>query len=244
MTARSLGRAAVCLALLTCLAAPVRAETTIGLQGLYITGTHQEINGSQQFDFPAALLNVRQRWKAIELYVEGIPSTGGHAYLTLPNGFPQPVTSLSVFNALTQVRLDRAGRLWAGGGISVINQITSIGSPPYSAASRVTGGRYELEGDLPVGVRGGAELRAAFMPAMHGAIVAQLPPYLASQLPSSEKAETTDFTAEYVLRSRRMRYGAGFRVINYVAHFVTPGEFADRNSGFGYILELRYQLAP
>jgi len=244
MTARSLGRAAVCLALLMCPVPPARAETTIGLQGLYIAGTHEEINGSQQFNIPAALLNARQRWNAFELYVEGIPSTGSHAYLTPPSGFPQPVTSLSLLNALAQVRLDRAGRLWAGGGISVVNQITSIGRPPYSAASRVTGGRYELEGDLPVGRNGATELRAAFMPAMHGAIVAQLPPYLASQLPSSEKAETTDFTGEYVLRSGRMRYGAGFRVINYVAHFVTPPEFADRNSGIGYILEIRYAVAP
>lgn len=244
MIARSLERAFLFVAILLSTGAPVRAETTLGVQALYFTGTHSEIDGSQQFSVPAALVNARQRWNAIDLYVEGIPSTGSRNYLTAPSGLPRPVTSLSVFDAVSHVRLDRAGRLWAGGGVAVINQITSIGSPPYSAASRVTGSRYELVAYLPVASRSTVELRAAYMPAMHGAIVAQLPPYLASQVPTSETAETTDVTGEYVLHSRRLRFGAGLRVINYVAHFVTPSDLADRNSGIGFILEVRYALAP
>ena len=242
--ARFLGRAFSLVGFCLSTIAPARAETTLGLQALYFTGTHSEINGSQHFSVPAALVNARQRWNAVDLYVEGIPSTGSHSYITAPSGFPQPVTSLSVFDTVSHVRLDLAGRVWAGGGIAVINQITSIGSPPYSAASRLTGSRYELVGYLPVATRSTVELRAALMPAMHGAIVAQLPAYLANQLPTSETAETTDFTGEYVLRSRRVHFGAGLRVINYVAHFVTPPDLADRNSGVGFILEFRYALAP
>jgi hypothetical protein len=223
-------------------ARPSLAETTIGLQALYFNGTHFEIDGSQHFAVPAALLQVRQRWKAIDLYVEGIPSTGGHSYLAAPTGFAQPVTSLSVFDAVSHVRLDRPGRLWAGAGLAIVNQITSIGSPPTSAASRVVGGRYELEADLPLGPRGTVEMRAAFMPAMHGTVYAQSPFIYPFRISASEKAESTDLTGEYVLRSHRMRYGLGVRAINYVAHFVTPDELADRNSGLGIILEARYAL--
>lgn len=98
--------------------------------------------------------------------------------------------------------------------------------------------------DLPAGPRGSVEVRAAFMPSLHGSVS-----YLVSGVqvtPSiftSESAEATDMSLAYALRSKRFTYALGFRSINYIAYFVTPHELADRNTVYGPTLEVRWIIA-
>jgi hypothetical protein len=125
-----------------------------------------------------------------------------------------------------------------------VNQITSVGSPPIAASSRVTGGRYQGVADLPAGPYGTVEVRAAVMPSMHGALEYL---YEGVQVPtnrfSSESAEATDWSIAYILRHKRFSYALGFRSINYVAYFVTPYELADKNTVYGPTFELRWIVA-
>ena len=225
------------------LASPARAETTIGIQGLLIQGSHTEQNGSTPLVGAAALLEGKQRFRYFDLDVEGAPSTGAHGYLTATGG-PQPFTSFSLFSAVAHARLGPTGRYWAGGGVTVLNQITSVGSPPLAAASRVTGGRYQGVADLPAGANGTVELRAAIMPSLHGSLAFL---YGGVQVPvnrfNSESAEATDTSIAYILRHKNLSYALGFRSINYVAYFVTPHELADRNVVYGPTFEVRWIVA-
>jgi hypothetical protein len=236
--------AALTLALLASLACPARAETSLAIQGLIINGAHVEQVSSTPLVGAAALLRARQRWRYVDIDVEGVPSTGAHGYLITPNGYPQPFTSFSLFSAVAHARLGPTGRYWAGGGMTVLNQITSLGSPPLAASSRVAGGRYEALLDWPAGPRGSVEVRAAFMPSLHGTVN-----YLVSgvHVPTSvfttETAEATDMSLAYALRSKRFTYALGFRDINYIAYFVTPHELADRNTVYGPTLEVRWIIA-
>lgn len=211
--------------------APARAETLIGIQGLQLQGTHAEQVDSTKIAGAAALLELRQRWRWIDIAAEGAPSTGGHGYLITPIGYPQPVTALSLFDAVSHVRIGPTGRFWAGAGIVVVNQITSLGSPPEAAASRLAGTRYEVLTELPVGRHGSVDLRAAWMPSLHGSLNYALGIQVPAPFFHSETAEATDASIEYVLHERRMQYAIGFRTINYVAQFTIPKELADRNTG-------------
>jgi len=230
-------------ALLALTAAPSRAETTLGIEGVMVSGTHAEQAGSAPISGVAPLLELRQRWKTVDLAIEGIPSVGGRSYLVAPHGVPQPLTNVSVFNALAHLRIGRTDRFWIGGGIVIINQQTSLLSPPLAAASRVTGSRYEARAFLPSGHMGTLELRAAYMPAMHGSVSYELGPIPVPPGYDSEVAEATDWTAEYVLHLRGVDFGAGVRDIDYQAHFVSPPALADRNTSFGAILEARFKVA-
>jgi hypothetical protein len=231
------------LVLLLLFARPARAETTIGIQGLLIQGTHVTQVDSTPLAGAAALLEARQRFHDFDLDVEGAPSTGAHGYITSAGG-AQPFTSFSLFSAVAHARIGPTGRYWAGGGLTVLNQITSVGSPPLAAASRVTGGRYQGVADLPAGPNGTVEVRAAVMPSLHGSL-AYL--YGGIQVPtnrySSESAEATDLSIAYILRHKRFTYALGFRSINYIAYFVTPYELADKNAVYGPTLEVRWIVA-
>ncbi len=232
------------IALLALLRAPALAETTIGIQGIAITGAHLQPDTTTPISGVAALLRARQAWRALDLELEGVPTTGGHGYLATPSGYPQPFTSFSLFSAVSHVRLERTGRYWLGGGVTIFNQITSLGSPPLAAASRLAGGRYEAVAYLPSGRSGSLELRAAFMPSLQGKVS-----YLVAgvEVPAanltSEKAEATDVSFAYVLRDKRFSYALGFRAINYIAHFVPTQDLADKNAVYGPTLEVRYAIA-
>jgi hypothetical protein len=226
------------------LVAPAHAETTIGIQGIAITGAHVQPDTTTPINGVAALLRARQRWHVLDLEVEGVPVIGGHGYLATPSGYPQPFTSFSLFSAVSHVRLGPTGRYWAGGGVTIFNQTTSLGSPPLAAASRLAGGRYEAVAYLPSGRAGSLELRAAFMPSLQGRVS-----YLVAgvEVPAtnltSEKAEATDMSFAYALRAKRLTYALGFRAINYIAYFVPTHDLADRNAVYGPTLELRYAIA-
>lgn len=238
--AAALKRAMLALALAVVLAEPARAETTIGLQALVVSGTHEEQSRSLPLTGAAALLELRQRWRPLDIVVEGIPSVGEHRFIATTNGFPRPLTNLSLFTAVSHVRLGPTGRYWAGGGIVVINQESSLFTT-LRAASRVTGSRYEAIAYLPVGRKGTLELRASFMPSMHGSLSYDLP-FPPAPGTDSEVAQSTDLGVEYVRRFRDFGLGGGVRSIDYVAHFVRPRALADRNLAFGVLVEARFTI--
>ena len=237
-------RIVITLGLLIVLAAPARGEATLGIQGLLIQGTHSDQITSTPLVGAAALLEAKQRFRYFDIDVEGAPSTGAHGYLSSSGLNGQAFTSFSVLNSVAHARLGPTGRYWAGGGVTVINQITAVGAQQFSAASRLAGGRYQAVVELPVGPHGILELRAADMPSLHGSLSFALGGF---QLPAnqftSETAEATDWSAAYTLRSTHFAYSLGFRSINYIAYFVTPHELADRNVVYGPTLEVRWIIA-
>jgi hypothetical protein len=235
----------VASALVACFlaAAPASAETTFSIEGITVSGTHAEQGSSVPINGLAGFLKLRQRWKPVDLVLEGIPSVGGTGYLRTPAGFPQPLTNVSIFNAIAHARIGPTNRFWAGGGIVIINQQTSLLSPPLEAASRLVGARYEGVAYLPAGRANTVELRAAYMPALHGAVSYEVGSLQVPPGYDSEVAEATDVLAEYFFQFHRFALGAGARAIDYNAHFVTPPALADRNTSIGALVEARFTIA-
>jgi hypothetical protein len=223
--------------------APARAETTFSIEGITVSGTHAEQGSSVPINGLAGFLELRQRWKPIDLVIEGIPSVGGTGYLRTPSGFPQPLTNVSIFNAIAHARVGPTNRFWAGGGLIIINQQTSLLAPPLEAASRLVGARYEGVAYLPAGRTNTVELRAAYMPALHGSVSYEVGSVPVPPGYDSEVAEATDLTAEYFFQFHGFALGAGGRAIDYNAHFVTPPALADRNTSVGALLEARFTIA-
>ncbi|MBV8281324.1 MAG: hypothetical protein JO347_04585 [Candidatus Eremiobacteraeota bacterium] len=223
--------------------AQARAETTFSIEGFTVSGAHAEQGSSVPINGAAGFLELRQRWKPIDLVIEGIPSVGGSGYLRTPTGYPHPLTNVSIVNAISHVRIGPTNRFWLGGGLIIINQQTSLLQPPLEAASRLAGSRYEGVAYLPAGGANTVELRAAYMPALHGAVSYEIG-YL--QVPpgyGSEVAEATDVSAEYFFQFHDFALGAGARGIDYNAHFVTPPQLADRNTSVGALIEARFRIA-
>jgi hypothetical protein len=222
-------------------ARPCTADTAIGVQALALSGHHYDPGNNLNGSGAGALFEITQRWKAVRIYVEGIPVVDT-AHTVSPRYGPL-TQSFGLFNAVASARLDRGGHFWAGIGSGILAQRTPFLNYPFNGwdqvnASRLAGARYELQTFWPSRGPTFWDLSLAGVPRMHGT------DYLTVNFPGGvihrsegETAALTDIAADYGIRHGRFEYSLGLRWINFSANFVT-GRAADRNVGAGPTLKV------
>lgn len=210
-----------------------RADTEIGIQAIALSGTHFEPKEDVSTSGLAGFIELDQRWKTVQLHLEGIPSVGT-ATVNTRKGSAQ--VTLGWFNASARLRLDPAGRFWIGGGTQVIAQRTPQAGADIVDASRLAGSRFELLGDFPVGHAGQfIETDTAVMPHLSGVLYETRtgPPFAGFTRSAAETAGMTDLSVAYGIDRGRYDYLAGVRAFNFAAKFA-DGREADRNVGAGF----------
>ncbi|MDQ2818624.1 MAG: hypothetical protein M3T49_10535, partial [Candidatus Eremiobacteraeota bacterium] len=218
-------------------AAPVAADTQLGIQGLVLSGRHLQPGHDVSGSGGGALLELNERWPGAQLHLEGIPVID--AAQPTSSSFGSPRQKIGLFNGTLRFPLDGHGRVWAGFGLGVIAQRTTYSD--YSEEvdeSRLIGTRYDLFARLPLSKRHFVEANFADMPFMTGTVHAFSLRFRGS-FSQKETAAETDASAAFGWSGGAMEFLAGLRSINYSANYVY-GRPADRNVGFGPTLEARY----
>ncbi|HYK52393.1 MAG TPA: hypothetical protein VEV38_02580 [Candidatus Eremiobacteraceae bacterium] len=231
-------------AILVCcvLTQQARADTQLGIQLIALSGTHFEPKENVSGTGFAGFIQLDERWRSVQLHLEGIPSVG----TALVNTASGPVRStLGMFSASARFRLDPAGRYWFGAGTQVLAQRTPQAGLSKIDASRLAGSRYELLGDFPVGARAGRfiETDIAAMPHLSGIVyeTRTAPFYDRYSVSVAETAGMTDLSLAYGISRGRLEYLVGGRAINFAAKFPN-GREADRNVGAGLFATMRVRL--
>jgi len=219
------------------LPAPARADAQFGIQAIVLSGTHFEPKGNVSGTGTAGFIRFDERWRSVQLHLEGFPSVGT-ATVDTPTG---PVkASIGLFAATGRFRMDRSGRLWAGIGTEVLAQQTPQVGLGKVDASRLAGTRYEIVSTLPIKAQHFVEAQIAVMPHLSGIVyeTRSVPIALAYSISGAETASMVDMTAAYGIRHGTFDYLFGVHAINFAAKFV-DGREADRNVGAGFSAEVR-----
>ncbi|HEY7995021.1 MAG TPA: hypothetical protein VID24_12475 [Candidatus Eremiobacteraceae bacterium] len=217
-----------------------RADTRLGIQLIALSGTHFETKENAPVTGIAGFIQLDQRWKTVQIHLEGIPSLGS----ALVNTATGPVyPTLGLFSASAQFRLDPAGRFWLGVGTQVIAERTPQAGLSIIDASRLAGSRYELLGDFPVGANRFVESDFAVMPHLSGVLyeTKSAPFFNRYSVRAAETASMTDLSLAYGITRGRFDYLVGERAFNFAAKFAS-GREADRNVGAGLFVAARVRL--
>ncbi len=212
------------------------AAVYVGVQGLFLTGVHTDVGGSQHGIAPGALLQIGAREHRFGFRIEGIPPV---SLPQKPSAFYGAATpQLSLMNGAARYAVDPGSHLWLGIGGTVINQRTPLPNVYQVVASRLAGLRYELMYRRPVAgshfwefVAGGApHLTGAdhYTYSIHHPGVDK--PEIASELDAQIAWGITMPSSEILV---------GARTINFSARFALTGLAADRNNGGGFMAEWR-----
>lgn len=219
-----------------------RADTELGIQAIVLSGTHFETKEDVSGTGFAGFIQFDQRWKAVQIHVEGIPSVGT-ALVNTPTG--QVRATLGMFSASARFRVDRAGTLWVGAGTQVLAQRTPQAGISTIDASRLAGTRYELFGEFPTGVRKSHffETDFAVMPHLSGILdqTRTAPRFERFSASAPETAGMTDLSFAYGITRGRCDYLGGVRAFNFAAKF-PDGREADRNVGSGVFATVRVRV--
>jgi hypothetical protein len=186
------------------------------------------------------LLEVDQRWPAVAIHLEGIPSVATASVNTAVG----PVTaSIGLFEGTARVRLDRTGRYWAGIGTEILAQRTPITGLSRIDSSRLSGTRYELATTIPISDSRFFELDLGAVPHMNGTVYESttfFDGFIATQS-GQETASMVDLGASFGVRHGGTEFLYGLRSINFAAKF-SDGHEADRNVGIGLTAEVRFTI--
>jgi hypothetical protein len=226
---------AVCM-----LAAPARCDTRVGIQGILLSGSHIEPKGTVKGTGGGIFFRVDQRWSAIQLHLEGIPSV---AIARVDTGFGPVTANIGMFAATARFRALRDDRLWVGVGTQVIAQQTPLLGLSKVDNSRLSGSRFEVVGHVPVATNRFIEGQIAAMPHLSGLLhqTTTLPDGFRYTVVGPETASLIDFAAAYGITYGKTEYLIGVRAINFAAKFA-DGREADRNVGSGVTAEVRFTL--
>lgn len=221
--------------------AAARADTQIGIQAIELSGRHIESNENVSGSGFAGFIQLDERWRSVQIHVEGIPSVGT-ALVNTATG-PEHAT-LGWFSASARFQLDPAGRFWLGAGTQVLAQRTPLTGVAAIDASRLAGSRYELLSDVPVARAGQfVETDLAVMPHLSGILyeTRTAPIFDRFTRSAAETAGMTDLSFAYGITSGRHDYLVGVRAFNFAAKFADGSE-ADRNVGTGLFAAARVRL--
>ncbi|HEV2037651.1 MAG TPA: hypothetical protein VGQ96_03505, partial [Candidatus Eremiobacteraceae bacterium] len=130
------------------------AQLKIGIETLYVSGTHFETHASIREQFVAPILHVSLASPRLELQAEGIPTVGITSSGSSPS-FGSITTKVGFVDSSVRFAVDSKARLWLGVGGIVINQRTQyLHSTDLflyrTESSRISGLRYEAQIRLPV----------------------------------------------------------------------------------------------
>jgi hypothetical protein len=233
--------AAFVAAVVVCMpAAPARCDTRVGLQGIILSGSHIEPKGTVRGTGGGMFFRVDQRWPAVQLHLEGIPSV---AIARIDTGFGPVTANIGMFAATARFRALRDGRLWVGAGTEVIAQQTPLVGLSKVDNSRLSGSRFEIVGRVPVATHRFIEGQIAAMPHLSGLLhqTTTLSGGFQYTVVGPETASLMDVAAAYGITHGKTEYLFGVRAINFAAKFA-DGREADRNVGGGVTAEVRFTL--
>jgi len=218
-------------------AAPAHADAQFGIQAIVLSGTHFEPKGDVSGTGTAAFIRFDERWRSVQLHLEGFPAVGTATVDTRAG----PVkASIGLFAATARFRMDRSGSLWAGIGTEVLAQQTPQVGLGKVDASRLAGTRYEIVNTFPIKSLHFVEAQFAVMPHLSGIVyeTRTAPIALAYSISGAETASMIDMSAAYGVRHGKLDYLFGVHAINFAAKFF-DGREADRNVGAGFSAEVR-----
>jgi len=221
-------------------AAPSRADTQFGIQGILLSGTHYQPKGNVYGSAAGAFLQLDERWRSFQLHFEGFPSVGTAVVNT---NFGPATASLGLFAASARIRLDRLGRFWAGAGTEVLAQTTPQAGIYKVDSSRLAGTRFDMLNDFPMAPNTFIETQIALMPHLSGTVyeTTSAPASAVYSITGAETASMVDLSAAYGIRRTHVDYLFGVRAINFAAKFA-DGREADRNVGVGWSAAVRFRL--
>ena len=174
----------------------------------------------------------------LALHLEGIP------VVSIPDTRPsvaygQATPKLGILNTDAEYAIDPLGYTWLGVGETIYNQRTPLPAKAQEVSSRLAGARYVLRYRKPLH-------NAHFVEAFVGAT-----PYLGGSdvyvyldgSPNTikpERASEIDASLEFGYTHRNTQWLFGLRTLNFTARYPATGAAADRNVGFGPVVEWRH----
>lgn len=223
-----------------CATAATPPYSYIGVQGLALVGVHRDVAGSQYGIGAGALLELQVGGPRFGIHLEGIP------VVSIPGTRPsaaygQATPALGIFNGQAEYALDRGGQIWVGLGETVYNQRTPLPAQAQTVSSRLAGARYTLRLHRTLGQSHFLEAFVGTAPYLTGSDVY----VFLDGAPNSirpERASEVDASLTFGYTHRRAQWLIGLRTLNFTARYPLTGEAADRNVGFGPILEWRTRL--
>ncbi len=227
---------AACSLLLTTAATPY---SYVGIQVLALAGVHRDAAGSQYCVGAGPLLQLHLGGSHFALHLEGLP------VVSIPGVRPsatygQATPKLGIFNGQVEYALGNGGA-WIGLGETIYNQRTPLPAQAQEVSSRLAGVRYVLHYRHIFGSRHILEALVGTAPYLSGSDVYT---YL-SGAPNTikpERASEVDASLEWGYSYRRSQWLIGLRTLNFSAMYPATGEAADRNVGFGPMIEYRLTL--
>jgi hypothetical protein len=228
-------------ALAVCLtSAATPSYSYVGIQGLALVGAHRDVAGSQYGIGAGPLLEVQVGGPRFAMHLEGIP------VVSIPGTRPsvtygQATPALGIFNGQAEYAVDRRGQMWIGFGETVYNQRTPLPAQAQTVSSRLAGARYALRFHRPFGQSHFIEAFVGAAPYLSGSDVYV---YLdgSPNTIKPERASEVDASLTFGYTHRRSQWLIGLRTLNFTARYPLTGEAADRNVGFGPIIEWRELL--
>ena len=212
----------------------------VGVQGLALVGVHRDVAGSQYGVGAGALFELHVGGPRFAVHLEGIP------VVSIPGTRPsaaygQATPALGIFNGDAEYAIDRGGQIWLGLGETVYNQRTPLPAQAQEVSSRLAGARYTLRLHHAFGHAHFLEAFVGTAPYLTGSDVYT---YLdgSPDTIKPERASEVDASVEFGFIRNRSQWLFGLRTLNFTAMYPLTGEAADRNVGFGPILEWRTRL--
>jgi hypothetical protein len=211
----------------------------VGIQGLALIGVHRDVSGSQYGIGVGPLFQVHLASSRFALHLEGLP------VVSIPGVRPsvaygQATPALGIFNGQAEYALGNTGA-WVGIGETIYNQRTPLPAKAQTVSSRLAGVRYTLRYRHLFGTRHFIEALVGTAPYLSGSDVYV---YLdgAPNTIKPERASEVDASLEWGYSYRRSQWLIGLRTLNFTAMYPATGLAADRNVGFGPVIEYRLLL--
>lgn len=229
-------RAFAALAMLLATAA-TPSYSYVGIQGLALVGVHRDVAGSQYGIGAGPLVQIHAGIRRFALHLEGIP------VVSIPGTRPsaaygQATPALGILNGDAEYALDARGYAWLGFGETIYNQRTPLPAKSQTVSSRLAGARYVLRYRRPLGGTRFVEALFGTAPYLSGSDV-----YVfldgAPNTIRPERASEIDASLEYGFTHHHTQWLFGLRTLNFTARYPLTGQAADRDVGFGPIVEWR-----
>lgn len=216
-------------------------NTYAGVQGWAASGIHQDVAGTQHGAAVGGFVEIQAGGKRVFVHFEGIPVVSVPQRPSVRYGAATP--AVGILDAAMRFGLDRSSKLFAGFGADAINERTPLPNVDQVVASRLAGFRYELGFRQPIGSSHFVEALFGAAPSLFGSDVYTYSIAHPDRV-KPEEASEVDYSAAYGVQVRSSELLIGLREINFAAHYVATGLAADRNVGFGAIVEWRATLDP
>lgn len=225
-------------ALLTTAATP--PYSYVGVQGLALVGVHRDVAGSQYGVGAGPLVQVHVGGSRFAVHLEGIP------VVSIPGTRPsvtygQATPALGIFNGDAEYAVDARGVVWVGLGETIYNQRTPLPAQAQEVSSRLAGVRYALRVHRPLGTSHFLEAFVGTAPYLSGSDVYVFLDGSPDTI-KPERASEVDASLTFGYTHRRSQWLIGLRTLNFTARYPQTGEAADRNVGFGPIIEWRTKI--